>query len=76
MSISSKKERKNIKRLLRLVVNRDLDDPYFFETKEKFMSRKNTSIKIIDTELATIRPSKKVTIQPKNEKKSEPDNFW
>jgi len=68
MSIQSKKDRKNIKKLLKLVIDRGLDDLYFFEPKEKFMPKRNASIKLIDTELATIRPSKKVAISPKNER--------
>ena len=71
MGLHSKKERKAIKKLLKLVVNRGLDDLYFFETKEKFMSRRNASIKLVDTELATIRPSKKIAIQAKNETQQE-----
>lgn len=71
MSIQSKKDRKAIKRLLKIVVNRGLDDLYFFDSKEKFMTKRNASIKIVDTELATIRPSKKVTISPKNDKQQE-----
>lgn len=68
MSFQSRKERKTIKKLLKLVINRGLDDLYFFETKEKFMPKKNTQFKLVDNDLVTIRPSKKITIEPKNER--------
>jgi phosphate starvation-inducible protein PhoH and related proteins len=70
MSITSKKDRKNMKKLLKLVIDRGLDDLYFFNSKEKFMPRKTTQFKLVDNDLATIRPSKKVTIEPKNERQN------
>ena len=68
MSVQSKKDRKNIKKLLKLVINRGLDDLYFFEPKEKFMPKRNTQFKVVNSELATIRPSKKLYIEAKNER--------
>lgn len=40
MSVQSKKDRKAIKRLLKIVVNRGLDDLYFFDFKEEIYDKK------------------------------------